>query len=418
MKCSRLICLFLALLLAWLPCAVAEEGSMFSYLPLEGVTCVMQGETADLPAPEGLEPLYAFFGRQDPNATVCIFRMPNGRVLASVSCTELAEPVTIDELYALREQIADGLADAMAGELVVQQGFRREEVCGQPAMVLDAVLKGDGSTGYTAKATLFCRGSDLFEIWTAHPSALSYVFAPDADKELKSDLAALEALLDGFDFGDPYTEGDAQTEPAQPAVEQLQLEPADTALPHMTITADDGTFRIDAPLDTAVIHAGTDADTVARTRALFAERTGGGECFDEWYKDVAEENCWLLVSREYGLAVQITTDESVGFRMSSAQLAQLEEPVLEAIQERFDYASVGDETAAIQLDGKDHVWFTYKIGKGGMELLTYVLTAADGTGMYEMDIYLCCENDKSSDELSEMVILMMNSLDYLPDAQL
>ncbi len=417
MKCSRMFCFVLALLMLCLPCAYGVEGQIFSYVPLEGVTCVMQEDAATLTAPEGLEAMYAFFQKNDPNATVCIFRMPNGRALVSVGCTELATDTTTEDLYILRDLIADGLEKNMEGTLVVQEGFRREQFCNQEAMVLDATLKGD-NMGISAQAVLFCRGRDLIEVWTVRPSSLSYVFNADAKAELDSDLACLELLLQDFDFGDGLYEKEPDAPAPESSLPTLTMEEAETSLPHMTITADDGTFRVNAPLDTIVIHAGTDADTVARARALFAERTGGGECFDLWYQDVVEQQCWLLVSREYGLGMHITVDQSITYPMTAAEMAQLEEPVMDTLQDMYDYAALGDETVAITLDGKEHVWFTYQVGKGGMELLTYVLTAADGTGIYEADIYLCQNTDKDPDELSEMMILLMNSLDYLPETQL
>lgn len=388
---------------------------MFSYLPVEGVTAAMLEDLDPAAAPAGLEGLYALFADAREDATVCLFRMPNGRALLSVSCVEADSRLTTDLLWLNREGIAEGLLESMGEQIAVAPEFRKETLCGFETLTADIPLRTEDGATLTTRAWLFCREGDLLEIWAAYPSQLTYVFDQTADKELKADLAALEEVLEGLSFGDPYTEKEPGAAQSSGSLDVMELEPVNTALPHVTITADDGTFRIDAPLDTMVIHAGTDAATVARARALFAERTGGGECFDLWYEDAVEDNCWLLLSREYGIAAQISVDTSMGYQMPLEELAALEEPIMDAIRQRFDYADIADETAAIRLDGKDHIWFTYQIGKGGMDLLTYVLPAADGTGLYELDLYLCSENEKSSGELSDMVILLMNSLDYLPD---
>jgi hypothetical protein len=408
------LCLLLALLFL-VPAAHAQEEHMFSYLPVKDVAASMLADFDPAAAPAGLEGLYALFADARTDASVYVFRMPNGRALLSVSCMEADEQLTTEVLWANRKSIAAGLLRSMEGQIAAEPEFRREELCGVETLTANIPLRTEDGTTLTTQAWLFCRGGDLLEIWTAHPSQLTYVFDQTADKELKSDLDALKLQLEGLDFGGPHAGAAPEAPQTESGLELMELEEADTTLPHMTITADDGTFRIAAPLDTMVIHAGTDAATAARARALFAERTGGGECFDLWYEEAVTENCWLLLSREYGIAAQISMNTSLTHAPLLSQLAALEKPIMHAMQESFDQVALADETVAIRLDGMEHIWFTYKLEKSGMELLTYVFTAADGTGLYELDIYLCCENDKSTDELSDMVILLMNSLDYLPE---
>lgn len=378
---------------------------MFSYLPVEGVTAALL-EDFEPDAPAGLEGLYALFADARKDATVCLFRMPNGRALLSVSCVEVGDELTTDVLWLNRESIATGLQRSMEDHIATEPEFRKEELCGFEALTADIPLRMEDGTTLTTRAWLFCRGGDLMELWAAHPSQLTYVFDQAADKELKSDCAALEEVLQGLNF-------EVSTEEES---EPLTLEEPETQLPHMTITADNGMFRMDAPLDAMVIHSGTDAATVARARTLFGERTGGGECFDLWYQEVQELGCWLVVSREYGLAVQVLAAQGEPYnRLDLNTLKTMEAPILAAIREKYGAAEVADAAATVMLDGMEHVWFTYAIEHSGMELLTYVLSAADGTALYEMDIYLSTDTTKDSDELSQMILQMMDSLDYLPD---
>ena len=385
--------LFLLVLMLVLPCACAEE-SMFSYVPQKGVEFHMLGDGKQFEAPEGLEALYQLFSYGDSSASVCVFRMPNGRALASVSCIPLSQSLTTEELYASGDEIARRFALSMGDGLAAAPVFRMEELWEQQVMAADVMLLGDNNMPLTARAVLFCRGNELVEVWWAHPGKLAYAFDPAAEKELKADLKTLQALVDSFlfDTADPL------------------------AVPHMNIAADNGLFSISAPLDTIVINPGTDESTIARARSRFAELAGGGECFDIWHLDVTETNRWLLLSPEYGLAAQVAvcTDEQFD-GMTVDDFTDRDAGLLTAqLMNQYDSAAVGAEPEKIMLDGMEHLWYTYELDNAGMELLCYVFrTAEDGT-LYELDIFLATNTGKDADEMSEAVLMMMDTIDYLP----
>lgn len=385
---------FLLCLMLLLPCACAEE-HMFSYIPQNGTEYHMLGDGGQFEVPEGLEALYQLFSYGDPMASVCVFRMPNGRALVSVSSMLLPQPLTTEELYGSKDAIAQGLSLSMGETLTALPDFRLENFCGQEAMVADLILLSDNNMPLNARTALFCRGSELIEIWTAHPGKLTYAFDPKAEKELKADLKTMEELVGSFRFetGEPIS------------------------VPHVNIAAADGMFRISAPLDTIAINAATDADTVSRALARFAELQGGAECFALWYEDVMKNDSWLLLSPEYGLAAQISvaTDESYQ-GLTLDDFAGLDTLILnQRLKGRYEQAQISAEAERIILDGLEHLWFTYDLDNAGMELLTYVFCTIDDGNAYELDIYLATNTGKGSEELSNAVLLLMDTIDYLPD---
>lgn len=390
---KRRILSFLLILMLLLPCACAEE-HMFSFLPQEGVEQRMLGDGTQFEVPAGLDALYRLFSHGDASASVCIFRMPNGRALVSVSCMPLPKAATTEELYAAKDEIATGLAVSMGETLSAPPQFRLEDFCGLQAMAADLVLQGDNNMPLTAKSLLFCRGNELVEVWWAHPGKLAYAFDPKAEKELTADLKTLQKLVDSFLF------------------ETSEF----ASIPHMNITADNGLFRISAPLDTIVINAGTDSDTVARALARFSELPGGSECFNLWYEDVLKNDSWLLLSPEYGLGAQISVATDENYQgLTLDDFDGLDIRILNGrLKGRYRQAQVSAEAERVLLDGMEHCWFTYDLEHAGMEMLSYIFCAvADGTA-YELDIYLATNTGKDSEELSNAVLLLMDTLDYLP----
>ena len=62
----------------------------------------------------------------------------------------------------------------------------------------------------------------------------------------------------------------------------------------------------------------------------------------------------------------------------------------------------------------EHAWLSYDVYKGDMNLLTFVLAAADDVNLYEIDIYALITMDTDEDALIEIITMMLETLDYLP----
>lgn len=420
MKHNRLLALLTAALLLFAPVAQATSHIAYFHQP-EGGEMYTLSEMPNAAVPEGLEELYALFSQGNPEATVYVFRMPGGQALLSISCLETGAEGSTEALYEQREALAQGLMDSLGGMMTVPPTFELTDVYGQQAItapvtlyipeVISTQLQVEG------RVTAFYRGEDLIEVWAAYPGKVNYLFDQEATAALDSDLTALSEFEATLDFSLPEEEAANSLQDFLNGLtgdDQTIAEPEE--LPRMTVTADDGAFRMDVPLDTMILHAGSDANTVARARALFADIKGGEECFDHWYEEVSSLDSWLLLSREYGVVAQVYVNDAGSFAGLTAQeMLFLEQPVLEMMKEQYDRAEVADESAIVELDGKEHTWFTYDLYKGDMDLLTFVLAAADDTTLYELDIYAVINENSDEDALIEVINMMMNTLDYLPE---
>lgn len=422
MKHTRLLALLTAALLLFAPVAQATNHIAYFHQP-EGSEMYALSEIPNAVVPEGLEELYALFSQGNPEATVYVFRMPGGQALLSISCLETGAEGSTEVLYEQREALAQGLMDSLGGMMTVPPTFELTDVYGQQAItapvtlyipeVISTQIQVEG------RVTAFYRGEDLIEVWTAYPGKVNYLFDQEATAALDSDLTALSEFEATLDFALPEEETETadslqdflnELEGNTPAADQPE------ELPHMTVTADDGAFRMDVPLDTMILHAGSDANTVARARALFADIKGGEECFDLWYEEVVSLDGWLLLSREYGVVAQVYVNDVGSFAGMSAQdMLLLEQPVLEMMKENFDQAAVADESSIAELDGMEHAWFTYDLYKGDMSMLSFVLAAVDEANLYELDIYAVITETTDEDTIVEIISMMINSLDYLPE---
>jgi len=421
-KHTRLLALLTAVLLLIAPMAQATSHIAYFQKP-EGAQEYTLEEMPNAVAPEGLEGLYALFAQGNPYASVYVFRMPGGQALMSISCLEMAEEGSTEALYYQADALAQSLKTVLGDTLTAAPVFTLEEMYGQQVLTapVTLLLPGESDTRLQAeaRATIFYRGKDLIEVWTAYPAEANYLFDQEAAAALESDLAALAAFEATLDFSLPEDET-GSTDSLQSFLEELEgnqltiSEPKED--PHMTVTADDGTFRMDVPLDTLVLHASSDETALARGRALFADIKGGEECFELWLKEIQEVKGWLLISREYGVAAQVYVTDAGSFAgMSAENLLLLETPVLENMKTLYDNAQISEEGSVVELDGMEHAWFSYSLDKGDMHLLTFVMAAADDIHLYEVDIYSLLTEDTDEDEAVRTVLMMLNSLDYLPE---
>ena len=431
MKHNRLLALLTVLMLLCMPMAQATSHIAYFH-QAEGVERCTINEVSSLTVPEGLEELYALFAEGNPAASVYVFRMPEGMALMSISCTEMDVAGSTQALLEQRDALATGLQASFGQQMPAVPQFELAQVYGQEALTAPYTLyipsAPETQLQVEGQVTIFYRGVDLIEVWTAYPGKVNYLFDQDASALLDSDLAYLEELEASLDFSVPEEDTTEEPEPTDSLSSVLDLlnenddqslanhsaaQPAQT--PYMTVTADDGDFRMDVPLDTVVVHPGSDENTVARARTLFADIEGGEACFDLWYQEVQDSNGWLLISREYGVAAQVYVNDVESFAgMTAEDLLQLEQPVLSMMQDQYDKASIADESCLAEIDGMEHAWLSYDVYKGDMNLLTFVLAAADDVNLYEIDIYALITMDTDEDALIEIITMMLETLDYLP----
>lgn len=451
MKVRRLFLLVLAVSLLLMPMAHAEEALMFSYVPVSGVDVLTPEEFAGVTPPEGLEEMYGLFLESDPSCTVYVFHPTNGRMLASLSCMEMDAALTFDELFTYREQLHAGLSELLGESAGNIGAFRQESFSGLDTMTTDMMLRTESGLTLSAQVRFFVRGIDLFELWQVSPASLSYVFSQQASGELSSDRRLMERMLKGLLFEDEAeaveeTGTETVVEPSLIDTEETEApadewpesimnnmicdtpiapsptpgaDPVADPAAYLQLTDDAGAFTLAAPLDTIAINPFTDADAVARARMLAAERPGGGECFDVIYDNTMEYGGWMLYSRENGLTMQVSVEQNAMYNgITTDMLVSLQDGALESLQETFESVSADGEPMYYDIDGLEHVWFTYDIEHAGMELLCYVIVGADGAGsLCELDVYVDINSGAEPRDAVEALMNMLDTMDYWPNEQ-
>ncbi len=450
MKRIRLLALVMAVLFVWLPCANAQSNHIAYFDELENVNVVMLAEADQLTMPEDLQGMYALFQEGNPDATVYLFQMPNGRALLSLSCLETAAGGDMEQLLEQEDALSRLMMEELGDALLKAPQFELAERFGYTALTMDGLLSvpdGEVDRMLEAHATAFYRGTDLIELWVVYPKESGYLFDQQSRDELKADVASLQQLVESLDFTlpdeAPAAGDDQQTalhtttldsmvaaavnesvqeESAQPETQVLlegEAKDDDWAVPHRLVMAEDGAFSIMAPADVVVLGPSSTEDEVNALKQQLAAYEGGEHVFDLWYKDVTEEDCYLLVSMEQMVAAQIFVSDAGFFAGLPAEgFLELEQPILEMMQEQYDSAEISDDPIIAEVDGLRHGWMTYALNKGELNLLTYVLAAADNDHLYEIDVYAMIFPDTDAEAVTETVLMLLETLDYLPEQQI
>lgn len=447
MKRTRLLALVMAVLFAWLPCAHAQSNHLAYFDEIENMNVVMLEEADRLTAPKELEGMYALFAQGNPDATVYLFQMPNGRAMLSLSCLETAGG-DVEPLLEQADELSLRLTEDLGDALLQAPQFELAQRFDHTALTLDTLLSvpdGESTRMLEGHAIVFYRGSDLIELWAVYPKESGYLFDQDARSELKADVAALKQLVESLDFSleEEGAQGDEQSslsttdldsmvaaevnesvqEESTQLVTEVLLEGEakedDWAVPHRLVMAEDGTFFIMAPADVVVLGPSSTVAEVDAIRQQLAAYEGGEKVFDLWYKDVTDENSYLLISMEQMVAAQVFVSDAGYFAGLPAEgFLELEQPILEMMQEQYDDAKVCDDPIIADVDGLRHGWMTYALNMGELNLLTYVLAAADEDHLYEIDVYAMLFPDTDAEAVTETVLMLLETLDYLPQQQI
>ena len=103
-KHNRLLALITAALLFLAPMAHATDHIAYFH-QAEGIERYALSEMGGAEVPEGLEVLYGLFSEGNPEATVYVFRMPEGQALLSISCLETGAEGSTEALAEQKERL-------------------------------------------------------------------------------------------------------------------------------------------------------------------------------------------------------------------------------------------------------------------------------------------------------------------------
>ena len=194
----------LAATLCFVPfCSGAQEETFATCRIPDGAEFVYLSEASSLEAPEGLEKMYEFMMDANELSDVYIIRMPNGRALASISCTSGVEPGTAQDLRELWPKVTESIVENVYYVTKREDCVSVEMAFGYEALVIHtniAPILWNEDMLLKAYSVAFYNGTDFIEIWALYPVDSVYLYDPQATAELQSDLEALDAFMDSLSF--------------------------------------------------------------------------------------------------------------------------------------------------------------------------------------------------------------------------
>ncbi len=381
---KRLLALLLTLLILT-SSAMAEGGSIATYTLPDGAEVLPIYEADAWVAPKGLESMYAFMLDANINGDIYLARMPNGRALASISCTHMSDIKTADGLLALWPQIAQAIqaqgvtVDASAECAQVATRFHREAL-----QIQTTVTTADGLE-LRAEGVAFYHDMELMEIWTVYPV--------EEEKNLfSSDVETLKRFIQSFTFDDI---GSMQTTP--------YIDP-------------DGRYTLQILSDAAIITADTPPEEVAAIRESFvaANKPGADHVFDVLMEDVCEEKVLLIFTADRKGVAQVFVSRVEAFAGFTADDFRKLAPALSmSLKQRFGAATLLDDDSTAIISGATHSWMGYWVQSGecGVQL-DIIACVPQGDWLCEVDIYTA-EGDGATRSL--LYSLLSQTLQYTFD---
>ncbi len=378
---KRVLALLLIFVLS-LSAALAEEGTIASYALPEGAQVKTLSDAGDWTAPQGLETMYALMLNASKGGDVYLVRMPKGRALCSISCTNMPSPLSAQELLSLWPQIAQGIANEGVSVDGGKDCARIEQRFGRDVLSIQTTIEDQNGMRFAAVGYAFCRGTELMEIWTMYPQKdARSLFATDVE-----DAARFIASLD-FD--------------------------SDGAVDAVDYTDPDGRFAMSVLKDGYVITADTPQEEAAAVREKFiaANKEGAAQLFDTLLQDVRSQRELLLVTADMkGLAlVFVDKNESfTGFQTEDFRL--ISQSLTVSLTERFGAAWLLSDDSSAEIAGVEHAWLGYQLRTGECDVQLDILACTlPGGWLCEVDIFTM---DGDTDVRNLLYSLVKQTLQY------
>ncbi|MBR6572017.1 MAG: hypothetical protein IKK75_16340 [Clostridia bacterium] len=368
---KRMLALLLALVMM-LGCAQAETiqtESIATYILPTGAEALHVWNTAVWDAPEGLEEMYGLMVTAEYQDDLYLARMKNGMALVSVSCMKPRMERTTEELLAMWPEIAQSIAREGVAVDADESCAVVETVFGHEALHIRTTIWLENEMELSAEGVAFFRGGELMEVWAVAPVEGSYAQDEQAAQQLASDRKDMVSFWQSLDFDD---EG-ALTVNAQPFVDP------------------DGRFLLAVPAGCAILnrHSAQEQIDQAREYYVAAHPEGADKLFDEYMKDITEQNVTVFISDDQQVVAEIFASREEAFAgMTADQLKLLAQPIRESLAERFDVAMLLDAEERAVVNGHEHAWLDYWLRSGETDVQLDVIAAVlDDAWLYEIDIY-------------------------------
>ena len=366
---KRLLALLFCLLFL-MSSAVAQEESFATYQLPQGAQACYITQAKELDVPEGLEPMYNLMQHATMLGDVYLMRMPNGRVMVSVSCAPVENELTADELLALWPEIALNLAfecewvndDPSCAVVENLYGLDLLHINTQLSVGQETTLLLD------AEAFAFCQDGGMIEVWAVKPAQPVYLYDEQASKELEEDEQALAYFLKSLDFSGE--------------VPAIQSEPyADP----------DGHFSLQVLTGSEIITADTPMQDVSALRERFVQQNdaGAANVFDQLMTDVYEQQVTLIFTPDLKGVIGIFCSQEERFADATPEmLVKLAESIRRTLHERYGIAIVLASDERATLSRIEHARLGYWLRSEECNVQLDVLACVTaGDWLCEVDLY-------------------------------
>lgn len=385
-----LAALLAAVLLICCASALAEDEPMVSFQQPDGVEVCEVRDLGYFPAPEGLQPLYALMQDANDASSPYVFIMPNGRALMSLASTTVAQPGSAQSLMDAWADIALSLANQAESVNTDIACASMKNCYGYDGIRIETemVLSGDVPLKVNAIGEAFYQGTNLVEIWTVYPAA-------DESDELKQDMDALSQLKQTLTF-----DGSGMAELSEDGRDYQST---------------NGFFAMTMPESAVVITAETDGEEIERHRQAYAGL--GAEAslfFEEWMKDVTDENATLILLPDYGMAFELYCEDSIALKDATLDtFRQMGGAIADSLDKRYGKAVLLDNEDQVIVAGLDHALLTYWLGTDETGMMLSLLAVIDGDGLLrEVDMFSSQREGVEQVFQTRVLQMVLNTLKY------
>lgn len=393
---KRLLSAAFALLLMFSAALAAEDAPIAYYGLPEGSQVYYLFDAGNMAVPQGLEGMYQMMTTASRRGDVYLVRMSNGRAMASVSCSDVYEEQSAEQMKEMWPAICGAIrrqgvqVDEAATQVDVTDRYD-----GIDMLRIRTRLSTDGQLWLEAEGLAFCRKGEITELWAVCPEAGLYKGDSAEADELARDRRDLKLFMDSLSFPESW--------------DQMAM--------GVPFTDRDGRFAMALPQDAVVIdiHSTPEEAEAARSRYIAANPEGAANAFDLYMKDVAQERAVLVLTGDMQGAMVIFASQEETFRnVTPAGLCALAGPIESNLQERFGYASCMASDMRVQLAGEEHGHIGYWLRTGELDLMLDILGCViEGNWLYEVDVYA---SEADQEVRSMLHSYLQQTLIYTPPA--
>lgn len=388
---KRWLAALLALLLMH-SCALAQgERPIALYELPDGAQVRFLSEAGEFFPPEGMDAMYELMNDASWLGNVYLIQMAGGYAMASVSCREVANPLTAEELLSLWPRIAADLSFRVEAVDSSPECAAVERCFGMEMLHIRTPLTLRGGLCVEAEGFAFCRDNEITEIWAVAPpeDALGASMQVRIQND-REDLAFFIQSLEFPESTDQLVEGEPYESP-------------------------DGAYRLMIPAGASVLTADSTQEEISAVREQYVSRNseGAAHVFDTLMEDLSQTGASLIFTQDMQGVVELSANRSDSLSgVTTADLGSLNAAILDQLQTDYEIALCMESGDFITIDGRDHAFMDFWVRHEDMNLQLDLMACVCEEGwLYEADVFVS-EGDQALRALLHACIAQ--TLQYTP----